>query len=326
MLTPTLRPFDPTSESDYAALAEITRAAKPEYPLTIAELKEEDGLSAQAGTPWMRLLATAADGNAIGFAEFGPSLWQPVPGKFFVRLLVRPECQGLGVGKTLYDALWSELRKHDPAYLKIEWREDMTRAVRFFAERGWSEVGRWYESRLDIAGFDFAPYAKEIDRPLGESITIASWRDLKASDPDADRKMWKATMAMLPDVPSDEPFVPMPFDEFQSVVMNRPNLDPDGFFVAVDARTGEYVGLSHIWRRQADNDLDTGLTATLRSYRRKGIALALKLRVLRWAQKNNFRALRTGNEVNNRPMLAINERLGFVKQPPWIEFVWRPQS
>lgn len=324
MLTPTLRPFDTTSDTDYAALAEITRAAKPEYPLTVGELKEEDGLSVQAGTPWMRLLAMDSDGNAIGFAEFAPSWWQPAPGKFFVRLLVQPDFQGHGVGKSLYDSLWSELQKHSPNHLKIEWREDMTRAVRFFTERGWSEVGRWYESRLDIAGFDFAPYTNDFDRPLGEGITIASWRDLKTSDPDADRKMWQSVMAMLPDVPSDEPFVPMPFNEFQSVIMNRPNLNPDGFFVAVDARTGEYVGLSHIWRRQADNDLDTGLTATLRTHRRKGIALALKLHVLQWAQQNGFRHLRTGNEVNNRPMLTINERLGFIKQPPWIEFVWKP--
>ncbi|MBC8135551.1 MAG: GNAT family N-acetyltransferase [Fibrella sp.] len=322
----TLRTFDVRSDSGYDAIAGITRAAKPDYPLTVAELKEEDGLSTQAGTPWMRLLATDETEIPIGFAEFTPSWWQPAPGKFFLRLLVRPEFHGEGVGKMLYDALWSEMVRHHPTYVKIEWREDMTRAVRFFEERGWSEVSRWYESRLDIAGFDFTPFADDFDRPLGEGITITSWHDLKASDPDADRKMWQAVMEMLPDVPSDEPFVPMPFDEFQTVVMNRPNLDHNGFFVAVDASTGDYVGISHLWRRQADNDLDTGLTATKRSHRRKGIALALKLRVLQWAQANGFRALRTGNEVNNRPMLAINERLGFTKQPPWIEFVWKPDA
>ncbi|MBC7804843.1 MAG: GNAT family N-acetyltransferase [Akkermansiaceae bacterium] len=320
----TLRIFDTASDSDYESLATVTRAAKPEYPLTVAELKEEDALSAKAGTPWMRVLAVDSGGTPVGFAEFEPSWWQPGPGKFFVRLLVRPEFHGEGVGKSLYNALWEEMARHDPTYIKIEWREDMARAVRFFTERGWTEASRWYESRLDLAGFDFASFADDFDRPLAEGITIASWHELKTSDPDADHKMWQAAMDMLPDVPSDEPFAPMPFDEFQSVVMSRPNLDHDGFFVAVDARTGDYVGISHIWRRQADNDLDTGLTATKRSHRRKGIALALKLRVLQWAQQNGFRALRTGNEVNNRPMLAINERLGFTKQPPWIEFVWRP--
>ena len=131
-------------------------------------------------------------------------------------------------------------------------------------------------------------------------------------------------MEISPDVPSDEPFEIMDYDLFQSVIMSRPNINPDGFFVAVDTATGEYAALSHIWGRGADNDLDTGLTGTKRAYRRKGIALALKLRIIRWAQQNGFRFLRTGNEIGNRPMLAINERLGFVKQPAWIEFVWRP--
>ena len=96
----------------------------------------------------------------------------------------------------------------------------------------------------------------DFDRPLSDGIVIRSWGELKDTDPDADRKMWESSQELLADVPRDTPFEPMPFEEFQSIVMRRPTLDPDGFFVAVDAETGDYVGVSHIWRRLADDDLD----------------------------------------------------------------------
>ncbi len=319
----TIRPFDTTSEADYDSLAAIIRAAQPEYPLAPAGLRDDDRVYLETGKPFGRLFALDRDGVPVGFAEYSPALWRQGAGKFYLKLMVRPEHQGHGIGRRLYDTLRHELDPHAPTTLKIEWREDMSRAVRFFGERGFREVSRHYESRLDIADFDLAPFAGDQDRPMTHGIRIVSWPELKAGDANADHKLWAATMEMSPDVPSDEPFEPLDYETFQKVIMERPAIDPDGFFVAIDERSGEYAGLSHIWRRLADNDLDTGLTAVKRGYRRRGIALALKLHVIRWAQAGGFHALRTENEINNRPMLAINERLGFIKEPPWIEFVWK---
>jgi predicted GNAT superfamily acetyltransferase len=62
------------------------------------------------------------------------------------------------------------------------------------------------------------------------------------------------------------------------------------------------------------------LTAVLRDERGKGIAMALKLRTIEYARTQGLRELRTWNASINRPMLAINEALGFVKQPAWITF------
>ena len=63
-----------------------------------------------------------------------------------------------------------------------------------------------------------------------------------------------------------------------------------------------------------------GLTAVLPPYRRRGIALALKLRGIRYAQAVGCPAILTGSEEHNRPMLTLNARLGFVPQPAWITF------
>ena len=88
----------------------------------------------------------------------------------------------------------------------------------------------------------------------------------------------------------------------------------------MDTHTGEYVAQSNLWKTDGDY-LHVGMTGTRRAYRRKGLALALKLRTMEFAKANGVKELRTGNESNNRAMLAINEAMGFVKQPIWMDFV-----
>ncbi len=63
-----------------------------------------------------------------------------------------------------------------------------------------------------------------------------------------------------------------------------------------------------------------GFTGILREYRGKGVAMALKMLTVKYARTHEYREIRTGNNTRNRPMLRINEAMGFVKQPVWIEF------
>ena len=40
---------------------------------------------------------------------------------------------------------------------------------------------------------------------------------------------------------------------------------------------------------------------------------------MRYAREHGRREIKTWNDQSNRPMLAINEAMGFVRQPAWIE-------
>ena len=51
-----------------------------------------------------------------------------------------------------------------------------------------------------------------------------------------------------------------------------------------------------------------------------GLAWALKMRTIAYARGHGFRQIRTWNNTMNRPILNINEALGFAKQPVWITF------
>lgn len=90
---------------------------------------------------------------------------------------------------------------------------------------------------------------------------------------------------------------------------------PEGVFVAV-APDGGWVGLSelHLPIATRPGTLHNGLTGVLPEWRGHGVALALKLAAARAALERGFTHSRTGNHSVNRPMLAVNGRLGFVRE------------
>ena len=98
-----------------------------------------------------------------------------------------------------------------------------------------------------------------------------------------------------------------------------PNALPEAQFLALDG--DRYVGISALYRPLAQPGvISQGLTGVLREYRGRGIAMALKLQTVRYAREGGYREIRTWNDARNRPMLRINEALGFVKQPATITF------
>jgi RimJ/RimL family protein N-acetyltransferase len=55
------------------------------------------------------------------------------------------------------------------------------------------------------------------------------------------------------------------------------------------------------------------MTATLRTHRRRGLALLAKVAAARWAQQAGLERLVTENDVGNLGMIAINDRLGYTQ-------------
>jgi RimJ/RimL family protein N-acetyltransferase len=100
----------------------------------------------------------------------------------------------------------------------------------------------------------------------------------------------------------------------------KPTFEARTYLLAIDA-DGTYAGLSALWRSTSDpRQLRTGMTAVRRAYRRRGIALALKVRVLERGRHLGYAEVSTENDSNNRGMLTINEQLGFVRRPAWVHY------
>ena len=105
--------------------------------------------------------------------------------------------------------------------------------------------------------------------------------------------------------------------EFRARDVDRPSIPLDAFFVAIDAANGRVVGYAslllapHGPRHWAWHDM----TAVIREWRGRGVAGALKRATIRWAIARGLDELRTGNDVDNAPMRAVNARLGYEPMP-----------
>ncbi len=306
----------PCTPADYPATCAIHNAVKPEYPMTVEQWHHHDTLRGpvQKFGRWV----LEQDGAVVAYGQYSQTVDAFHPQIFYVYAATHPDWQRRGFGAALYDHLVAELAPFDPIMLRTpDVRADMAASLSFVARRGFTESMRAWESRLDVASFDPAPFAAAPAQAAAHGITITTLAAL-AADPEHRTKLWALDNELSADVPSPDPFTPMAFEEFSKWVFDSPHLIPEAFFVALDG--DEYVGMSTLWRIPTSDALSNGLTGVKRSHRRKGIALALKLRGIAFAKSVGAPHIKTWNEANNRAMLSINEALGFVKQPAWISF------
>lgn len=312
-----LRPF---REEDHPRMVEIGSAAYPDSPWNEEETRHWDASWDHTRYQFLRLMAEDAGARVVGFGRIGHMPWEFHPRKYSLNIVVEPSLRRRGIGAAIYDGLIEELRRREATAVRsgVE-KETMTESITFLAHRGFVEVQRGYESRLDVAAFDFERFAGAEERVAGQGITLTTLAAERARDPDAPRKAHALQQACGRDVPAPGEITDTPFEMFLAYGIESQNALLDAFFLAKDGE--RYVGLSVLQRRLAQPEvLSQQLTGVLREYRGMGIAMALKLQTVRYARAHGYREIRTGNDALNRPMLRINEAMGFVKQPAWISF------
>ena len=152
----------------------------------------------------------------------------------------------------------------------------------------------------------------------GRARSVADYADELARDSDAERKAYELTDELRVDVPAIDAPTAETIEEWRNHWVGSPTFLPDAFFVAID-RSGRWLGMSNLEKQLEDPSFVwQGLTGTRRDARGKGIAMALKLRTVRYAQSMGVDHMKTWNAQQNRPMLQINEAMGFEKQPAWV--------
>ena len=320
----TLRRF---TDADYERLVEIANAVYADYAWTVAEIRHWDSGWDDPKYFMRRLVAEDAAGRIVGYGETSHSRHAFHPDRYHVEVLVEAPARGRGVGRRLYDALMEELSERKAGALRAQIKETMTDGIEFARRRGFVETRRDWESRLDVAGFDFARFADAPGRVARQGVTIATMAAEMARDPAAQRRAFEMHEECGRDVPTIDPHSPSTFESYVRDTFGSPGAVPDAYFVAI--RDGRYVGESYMERSVAQPDvMYQGLTGVVREERGKGIAMALKLRTVEWARDNSIREIRTWNDTLNLPMLRINEAMGFVRQPAWIRLTkeLRPEA
>lgn len=298
----------PTTIADIPALAALITAQNTE-PTSPESLAREDALR-PATDPYLRLGAFAADGKLLGFA-FGWHAEDMAPGEFFCRVRVDAAHQGRGVGRALWAALLEWLGGQGATSVVSGTPEADVRAQRIVQEAGFQITYRLFESTLSLPAWDPAPWLAALAATESSGIRFVTQAELGTS-PEALRPFWAASSRMSLDIPSNEHRQPLPFETWYRFFTEDPHQTSDGVILALDGE--QIVGVTMVaWTDSGA--LYNQFTGVNRTYRGRGIALALKVKALQWAKSTGAPYIRTNNHSVNAPMLAVNAKLGYQPEP-----------
>lgn len=291
---------------DYPRLAAIYTACNPE-PVTVEEMAEDDAKSTYAS--FLRLVGVDADGlvAGVGVVERHP---EDQPGQFYVKAWVEPASRGQGLGRALADALEAWALEQGATEIRSGVRDNDPRSLAFARARGLEVDRHLFESTVEPAAFDETPFAGAVERATASGIRFFT---LAAEPGDAsEQKLYELYNRTAWDIPGFDLVTFPPFDDWRQWVVTGKNSRPDLTLIAADGEG--FVGASVLSQRSSGG-LYTDYTCVLREYRGRGIALALKLLSIRAARQARAPYLRTNNDSQNGPMLAINRKLGYVPCP-----------
>jgi mycothiol synthase len=318
-----IRPFDPT-DREYDAVADIAG----QFPADeLGDFEYQRGADVRAfdesfegsGHVLKRYIAEA-DGVMLGYAHVFQVPWLREPRHFWAAIRVHPAHQRRGVGSQLYQQLCEELPRLDAAAMQIEVHETMPALATHALHRGFEEVFRSWPFYLDTRDFDLLRFQQGADRVAARGITISTLTNERARDPDCLARLYDLHTALTRDIPlPGYPHPAPPLAWFEDYACESPLSLPEAFFIAKDGE--RYVGESCLHRAEHEPDaLNQKVTGVRQEYRGYGIAVALKLETIAYAQQHGYARIWTAVESNNPSMLAINQKLGFVQQPGLILF------
>ena len=256
---------------------------------------------------WRQWVAEV-DGRIVGSAWANFEWSVPTPGKGRFWIAVAPRSRGRGIGAELFERVDEYLRGRGAWRMRSQVDGDPA-GERFLVVRGFQRTGGDRVSQLDLA----AASLPEPTVPQGFRIEpLGSVRD-RFED------LYEICAAGEIDMPGDEPETAMAIEDWKLDDYGVPDLSDEGSFVALEGERAVSLAFLAVdpSRRLAYNQM----TATLPQFKRRGLALAVKVASARWAQANGFEWILTENDAENHGMLAVNDRLGYralYDQTKWV--------
>lgn len=165
---------------------------------------------------------------------------------------------------------------------------------------------QWVRLTLDLGNFDAGAFDEVLERCSAEGIDLTTMADL--GDHDANRRrLYELNRACSADIPERGEFYT--YEEYLERRIER-DYEPDTTVIALDH--GVWVGMSAASDHRDEGFFFNEMTGVVRSHRGRGIALAMKLTVIRLVRDLGVREMRTFHHPSNVAPIALNRRLGYV--------------
>lgn len=301
----TFRPMDITTDAAEMARLYSYTTAEP-----ITSETARDWWTQREGEIRATMLALDESRRATGYWDVERETWMK-PGHFFIKVIVAPEARGHGLGAQMYLEAVRLAREHGATHLESTIREADRISLKFVERRGFKVERHLFESVLDLTDFDEHRFDELMARVHADGFHFFSLAEAGVTEENK-HKLYQVNRAAALDDPGNTGSFP-DFYAFSKNVFEASWFRADTQLLASYA--DRWAGLAAIGIYPADNHAYNAFTGVLRDYRGRGLAQALKLQTIRLAKREGVRYVRTNNDSNNAPMLAINRKLGYKPEP-----------
>ncbi|WP_437682103.1 N-acetyltransferase family protein [Sorangium sp. So ce131] len=305
-------PEDATWDAVARLNAAVPRGERHDFePRTPAALRELDAVLSRDGRVLRRYVAEVVDTGAIvAYAHGFHMPWDHHPARFWCSVRCDPAYRRRGIGRRLFTALERDLDRLGAAELRAmvpEARPDMGALM---TNLGFHELFRSWDFELDLA----QPGPGPLPAVPPPGVAVVTLPEERARQPACLADLRALYLAVSREVPLPNHADPeLPAEAFAAYLERWPTSLPEACFIAREGDT--YLGLCILHRSAEDPAcLDHLFTGVAPKGRGRGVATALKLSTITFARRHGYARISTAVESNNPGMLALNERLGFVRR------------
>jgi GNAT superfamily N-acetyltransferase len=311
-----VRPFVVT---DYEAEARLDAQTDPGFTRTAEEIRHWQEI--ENATPGLHrsqlVVEERRSGSVVAYGELANTSFHFHPQKYWIAAVVDPAFQGRGIGSELYATLEREAVARRAVCLWSSVRDDEAPAVRFFEHRGFRTLRKTWRSRLDLATYNPSALPDRSKELAEAGIRFTTLAAEGSGRSEVRRRAYELSRVASKDMPRLGEYTPLSFEQFVQLEIEAPDTLPEAFFIAVHG--DRYVGHTTLTRELLRPDsLHVGVTGTHPDFRGRGIASELKRRAVEFARGRGAKYLVTYNDSLNRPIWAINEKLGFRTLVTWL--------
>ncbi|MFZ4507716.1 MAG: GNAT family N-acetyltransferase [Fimbriimonas sp.] len=236
-------------------------------------------------------------------------------------LAVAPEHRRKGYGSFLLEKLESQALALGATELRVEVRDSDVGAHDALGRRGYGFHNWMFESVLTLANLDTSAYESVVIGLRASGLEFATMAELGTREGSSQlawaKAAWEIEYLTDLDIPGMDADERMTWDQYQEIVMPSPHYRPNAMVFAL--KDGVVAGMASLIEIE-EGKFYNSATCVRREFRGQGLATALKVVALAKARDLGGKTVRTNNDARNAPMLAVNDRLGYVREPGWKTF------
>jgi GNAT superfamily N-acetyltransferase len=287
---PTIRPAVP---ADAAAVVTVREAVFPYLVRGVAATNRMIA-SPPPGEDWAAFVAVD-EGRVVGWVAASRNVRAAAPDAGEISLLhVHPDHRGRGSGTALFRAAADHLRSIGVCRVSAIAQPG---SLPFARRHGFEPSREIRYSALDLTCWPTA----EVSSAPPPGVRLIPLDEVE------EEALYRADGEAATDEPGDQPPAPAPYPTWRYEVWDNDDLDRWASTLAVH---GDRVLAFTLVLRDGTR-LWSDMTAAVPDFRGRGLAGLVKRVALTRAAAAGATVAYTANDETNRPMLAINERLGY---------------